>query len=39
MLGISSMIGIISAQNSIELARQNQGLANQRYLSGRIRER
>jgi len=39
MLGVSSMIGIISAQSNIELARQNQGLANQRYLSGRIRER
>ena len=39
MLGVSSMIGIISAQNNIDLARQNQGLANQRYLAGRIRER
>jgi len=39
MLGVSSMIGIISAQNNIDLARQNQGLTNQRYLAGRIRER
>ena len=41
MMGISQslMIGVISAQNNIELARQNQGLANQRYLAGRISER
>ena len=41
MLGISQslMMGVISAQNNIELARQNQGLANQRYSAGRIRER
>ena len=41
MVGISKslMMGVISAQSNIELARQNQGLANQRYLAGRIRER
>ncbi|MCL2853825.1 MAG: hypothetical protein FWE20_12510 [Defluviitaleaceae bacterium] len=33
------MIGIISAQNSIGLAAQNQGLANQTYRHGRILER
>ncbi|MCL2224178.1 MAG: hypothetical protein FWB96_04315 [Defluviitaleaceae bacterium] len=41
MTGISQglMMGVISAQNSIRLAEQNQGLANQRYLAGRIRVR
>jgi hypothetical protein len=41
MMGISKslMMGVISAQSNIELARQNQGLANQRYLAGRIRVR
>jgi len=40
MAGISpsSMMGIINAQNNIELARQNQALANQTYRAGRIRE-
>jgi len=41
MLGISqsAMMGIINAQNSIQLAIQNQGLANSTYRYGRIRER
>ena len=41
MMGISKslMMGVITAQSNIELARQNQGLANQRYLAGRTRER
>ena len=33
------MMGIINAQSNIELARQNQALANQTYRAGRIRER
>ncbi|MCL2398367.1 MAG: hypothetical protein FWC91_01320 [Defluviitaleaceae bacterium] len=33
------MIGIISAQNNIQLAIQNQGIANSTYRHGRIRER
>jgi hypothetical protein len=41
VMGISQslMMGVITAQSNIELARQNQGLANQRYLAGRIRVR
>ena len=41
MLGInqSVMMGIISAQNNIQLAVQNQWLANSTYRCGRIRER
>ena len=41
MQGISQslMMGIISTQSNIGLAKQNQALANQTYLSGRIRER
>jgi len=40
-MGISQglMVGIISAHSNIELARQNQSLASQRYLAGRVRER
>lgn len=41
MTGISksAMIGIISAQSSIELASQNQRIANATVTAGRIRER
>ena len=41
MVGLNQdvMMGIINAQNNIQLARQNQGLANSTYNYGRIRER
>ena len=32
-------MGVISAQNNISLAKQNQALANQTYQAGKIRER
>ncbi|MCL2198228.1 MAG: hypothetical protein FWB80_04815 [Defluviitaleaceae bacterium] len=41
MPGISQglMMGVLTAQNNIGLAKQNQATANQRYLAGRVRER
>jgi len=41
MLGInqSTMIGILSAQNSTQMAIRNQGLADATYGQGRVRER